>query len=202
MGNRKIGAMQIIACFLYFISIFMSCKNSVHNEFEGLTEIDTTKIERSVLKYLHEYMDAHKEYSSFVLIETMTFFDKDTSGYYDYLRYSTVFDITPAIDILFGHGEYGLWDNYPSSCILFEEDNKIIFKKSISDDIFDKKQMKKIYDKYAFHMPNLDALYVYGKTHQYFVVNYNTHKVELINAQDGHKLRSIVRNEKKFTPPN
>ena len=64
-----------------------------------MTEVDTTGIDRDVMKYIHLYMDNHKAYNSFVLIETMMFYDRDSLGIFDEKQYSSIFDIMPAIDV-------------------------------------------------------------------------------------------------------
>lgn len=188
--------------YIIFLCLLMSCGKSIHNKTLCITEVDTTGIEMDVMKYIHLYMDNHKAYNSFVLTETMLFYDRDSSGTFDKNQYTSIFDIMPAFDVFFGHGEYGLLENYPSSYILFEGGKKVVFIKSLFDDFFDKNQMKEIYEKYAYHVENLEALEIYEKEHHFFILNRNTGKVEEIDEHESYKFKSIIRETSKFSPPN
>ena len=190
-----------ITCVI-FLCLLMSCERSINNKKLCMTEVDTTGIDRDVMKYIHLYMDNHKAYNSFVLIETMMFYDRDSLGIFDEKQSSSIFDIMPAIDVFFGHGEYGLLENYPSSYILFEGGKKAVFIKSSFDDFFDKNQMKEIYEKYAYHVENLEALEIYEKEHHFFILNRNTGKVEEIDEHERYKFKPIIREISKFSPPN
>ena len=87
-----------ITCVI-FLCLLMSCERSINNKKLCMTEVDTTGIDRDVMKYIHLYMDNHKAYNSFVLIETMMFYDRDSLGIFDEKQYSSIFDIMPAIDV-------------------------------------------------------------------------------------------------------
>ena len=93
-------------------------------------------------------------------------------------------------------------ENYPSSYILFEDGKKAVFIKSSFDDFFDKNQMKEIYEKYAYHVENLEALEIYEKEHHFFILNRNTGKVEEIDEHERYKFKPIIREISKFSPPN
>ena len=165
-----------------------------------MTEVDTTGMEKAVIKYIQSYMDNHKAYNSFVLVETMLFYDKDSTDYLDQRYASSVFDIMPAVDYLFGQGEFGVFthSNYPSSYISFEDGKKVVFIKSISDGMFNINQMKEIYEKYAYHVDNSDGKYeIYDKEHQFFMLNRRSGKVEIIDEHEFYKLKTDFQDRLK-----
>ena len=62
--------------------------------------------------------------------------------------------------------------------------------------------MKEIYEKYAYHVENLEALEVYEKEHHFFILNHNTGKIEDIDEHERYKFKSIIQEISKFSSPN
>lgn len=164
---------------------------------EYMVNIDTSTMKQSFLSIVRSYTQSFPQYSTFLIVDTKFVWNPSHSISNGPLT-NSVYEIGPAYDHLFNHGEWGMYGCYPTE--YFELDGKIIFLSGATAALHDQQKYSAVYSEYAIKRSKEDSLQSidkYRRESEWFVVEHFADKAFKIECD----YTQFDTDHKKFTPP-